>query len=212
MEKIRVVLAEDHPVVREGIRGLLERADDLEVVAEARDGEEALRLVAEKEPDVLLLDMEMPGATGVQVARRLQKTESPVRILALSSHNDSEFIFGMLEAGAAGYLLKEEATDTIIAAVRGVARGEVGWLSRPVAQKVVLRMQKGAAEQCPLSEREMDVLRLLAKGQTNARIAGELAISERTVGFHVGNILGKTGTESRTEAVVVAMKKGWLEA
>ena len=209
MNKIRVVLAEDHPVVREGIRSLLERAGDLEVVAEARDGEEALQLVAENEPDVLLLDMEMPGATGVEVARKLKECDSSVRILALSSHNDNQFIFGMLEAGAAGYLLKDEATEAILTAVRGVAKGEIGWLSRPVAQKVVLRMQR-AAEQCPLSEREMDVLRLLTKGWTNARIAEELAISERTVGFHMGNLLSKTGAESRTEAVVIAMKKGWL--
>ncbi len=141
MKTIRVVLAEDHPVVREGIRTLLERAPDLVVVAEASDGQEALRLVEEMAPDVLLLDMEMPGLTGVEVARRLQAARSPVRILALSSHDDDQYIFGLLEAGAAGYLLKEEATEAIVAAVRGVARGEVGWLSRPVAQKVMRRLQ-----------------------------------------------------------------------
>ncbi len=212
MKPIRVVLAEDHPVVREGIRTLLERAPDLVVVAEASDGQEALRLVEEMAPDVLLLDMEMPGLTGVEVARRLQAARSPVRILALSSHDDDQYIFGLLEAGAAGYLLKEEATEAIVAAVRGVARGEVGWLSQPVAQKVMRRLQGAAEETCPLTEREMDVLQLLAKGWTNARIAKALTVSERTVGFHVGNLLQKMQADSRTEAVVTAIKKGWLKA
>ena len=155
MKTIRVVLAEDHPVVREGIRTLLERALDLVVVAEASDGQEALRLVEEMAPDVLLLDMEMPGLTGVEVARRLQAARSPVRILALSSHDDDQYIFGLLEAGAAGYLLKEEAPEAIVAAVRGVARGEVGWLSRSVAQKVMRRMEGRAEETCPLTERSV---------------------------------------------------------
>jgi two-component system response regulator DegU len=212
MKPIRVVLAEDHPVVREGIRALLERAPDLVVVAEASDGQEALRLIDEMTPDVLLLDMEMPGVTGVEVARRLHANGSPVRILALSSHNDDQYILGLLEAGAAGYLLKEEAPEAIVAAVRGAAQGEAGWLSQSVAQKVMRHLHGAAEETCPLTEREMDVLQLLAKGWTNARIAKELTISERTVGFHVGNLLQKMQADSRTEVVVTAINKGWLKA
>ena len=211
MEAIRVVLADDHPVVREGIRNLLERASDVVVVAEASDGEEALRLAEELAPDVLLLDMEMPGVTGVEVARRLRAAGSPVRVLALSAYDDEQYIFGLLEAGAAGYLLKDEAMETIVAAVRGVARGEEGWLSRAVAEKVMRRMRDGAEEVCPLTERELDVLQLLAKGWTNARIAQELAVRERTVKFHVENLLEKLEVGNRTEAVVEGIRRGWLK-
>jgi len=211
MEAVRVVLADDHPVVREGIRSLLERAPDIVVVAEASDGGEALRLAEELAPDVLVLDMEMPGVTGVEVARRLRAADSPVRVLALSAYDDDQYVFGLLEAGAAGYLLKDEAMEAIVAAVRGVARGEVGWLSRPVAEKVMRRMREETEEVCPLTERELDVLRLLAKGWTNARIAQELIVSERTVRFHVENLLKKLEVSSRTEAVVTAIQKGWLK-
>ena len=211
METIRVILADDHPVVREGIRSLLEQAPDILVVAEASDGAEALHLAEELTPDVLLLDMEMPGVTGVEVARRLRAAGSPVRVLALSAYDDEQYIFGLLEAGAAGYLLKDEAREGIVAAVRGVARGEEGWLSRPVAEKVMQRIGKGTEGVCPLTGRELDVLRLLAQGWTNARIAEELGVGERTVKFHMENLLGKLGVDSRTEAVVEGIRRGWLK-
>ena len=211
METIRVILADDHPVVREGIRSLLDKAPDITVVAEASDGAEALRLAEGLTPDVLLLDMEMPGVTGVEVARRLRAAGSPVRVLALSAYDDEQYIFGLLEAGAAGYLLKDEAREGLVAAVRGVARGEMGWLSRPVAEKVMRRVGKGTEEVCPLTGRELDVLRLLAQGWTNARIAEELGVSERTVKFHMENLLGKLGVDSRTEAVVEGIRRGWLK-
>ena len=129
---IHVVLTDDHPVVRSGIRQLLEKTADIVVVGEASDGAEALRLVSELSPDVLLLDMEMPGETGVQVARQLQAAGSPVRILALSAYDDEQYIAGLLASGAAGYLTKDEAMEMVIDAVLGVARGEIGWLSARV--------------------------------------------------------------------------------
>lgn len=208
---IRVVLADDHPVVREGLRNLLERAPDITVVAEAGDGQEALRLAEELTPDVLLLDIEMPGMTGVEVARRLRAAGSPVRVLALGAYDDELYIFGLLEAGAAGYLLKDEAIEAIVAAVRGgVAGGEEGFFSRRVAGKIVRRRQEGK-ESCPLTEREQEVLRLLAKGWSNARIAQELAISERTVRYHLQNIYNKIGVSTRGEAIVWAVREGFGE-
>ncbi len=208
MEAIRVVLADGHPVVREGIRGLLKWAPDIVVVAEASDGAEALRLAEELAPDVLLLDVEMPGVTGVEVARRLRAAGSPVRVLALSGYDDEQYVFGLLEAGATGYVLKEEALDTIVEAIRVASRGEL-WLSRRVEEKVVRRAI--SEEEVTLTERELDVLRLLANGWTNARIAQELVVSERTVRFHVGNLLEKLGVGNRTEAVVEGIRQGWLK-
>ncbi len=214
MQAIRVVLADDHPVVRTGIRTFLEQAADIEVLAEAEDGKAALRLAEELEPDVLLLDMELPGITGVEVTRRLQAAGSLVRVLALSAYDDEQYVFGLLDAGAAGYLLKDEALAAIVAAVRGVARGEGGWFSRQVAEKVVAwaRGERAAPPGVArLTEREVEVLRLLARGRSNARIAQELAVSERTMKFHVENLLGKLGVGNRTEAVVEGIRRGWLK-
>jgi DNA-binding NarL/FixJ family response regulator len=132
----RVVLADDHPALRLGIRVILERAPDISVVGEASDGVQTLHLVEDLAPDVLLLDMEMPGLTGVEVAQRLKAAGSPVRILALSSYDDKPYILGLLANGALGYLLKEEAPEKIVAAVRGVARGERHWVSQPVAAQM----------------------------------------------------------------------------
>ncbi len=136
MEQIRVVLADDHPVMRMGIRNLLSRSEDILVVAEAGNGIEAIRLVNELNPDVLLLDMEMPGMDGVEVARRLHSSNSPVHILVLSAYNDKQYILAVLEQGAAGYLTKDEAPDTIVEAVRSVAKEEKGWISRKAAARL----------------------------------------------------------------------------
>jgi DNA-binding NarL/FixJ family response regulator len=140
MTSIRVALADDHQVVRIGVRSMLEKAPDIVVVGEANDGAGALRLVAELSPDILLLDVEMPGMTGVEVARRLQASGSPVRVLALSAYDDESYIAALLASGAAGYLTKDDAMEMLVDAVRGVARGEQGWLSarvRSSAGKVV---------------------------------------------------------------------------
>lgn len=214
MAAIRIVLADDHPVVRDGVRLLLERDPDLIVVGEAGDGTEALRLVAELEPDVLVLDMEMPGFSGVEVARRLQESGSSVRVLGLSAYDDEEYIAGLLGIGAAGYLTKDEARQRIVEAVRGVARGETGWLSRRATAKVLGRRQAAPDsldKASSLTAREREVLRLMALGQDNAQIATALSISVGTVRTHVGTIFNKLALHRRSEAVAWAWAQGLAE-
>ncbi|HID90231.1 MAG TPA: response regulator transcription factor [Anaerolineae bacterium] len=215
MGKIRVMLVEDHVLVREGTRELLDREEDLEVVAEAGDGEEAVRLAALHRPDVVVIDMAMPRLNGIEATRRI-KTDSPgTAVLVLTAYDDEQYIFAFLEAGAAGYLLKDVSTQDLIRAIRAVHSGE-SVLHPTVARKVVdyfFRKARGtppgeAAE--ALTSREMEVLRLAAKGMTNREIADRLHISVRTVQVHLSNIFGKLGVGSRTEAVLYALRKGWL--
>ena len=209
---IRIVLADDHPVVRRGIRSMLEKASDLVVVGEADGGEEALRLVEHLAPDVLLLDMEMPDISGLEVTRRLLADGSPVHVLALSAHDDEQYIFGLLDHGAAGYLTKDEAPSTIVEAVRGVARGEKGWISRRVANKLVRRKRMALeAATSALSDREREVLRLMGRGYNNTRIAETLFISEGTVKNHVTHIYDKLNLRTRAEAVAWAWQHGMME-
>ncbi|TEU14929.1 MAG: response regulator transcription factor [Anaerolineales bacterium] len=205
---IKVLLADDHPALRAGIKGMLEKAD-IEVIGEAADGDEALRLAERLRPDVLVLDAVMPGLRAPQVIHHLRETCPDLRVLVLTAYDDNELVFGLLEAGAVGYVLKEEALETIEAAVRAAARGEP-WLSPKVAAKVMkkaLGKEEAEEEAIPLTERELEVLQLMAKGWSNKRIAKELSITERTVRFHVGNILTKLGVESRTEAVVEGIRR-----
>jgi len=208
MNVIKVVLADDHPALRAGIKGMLEKAD-IEVVGEAGDGDKALRLAERLVPDVLVLDAVMPGLRAPQVIHRLRETCPDVRVLVLTAYNDNELVFGLLEAGAVGYVLKEEALETIEAAVRAAAQGK-SWLSPKVAAKVMKKAlgQEEAEEAIPLSERELEVLRLVAKGLTNKEIAWVLKVKERTVVFHVSNILKKLGVASRVEAAVWAKERG----
>ena len=154
----------------------------------------------------------MPGLRAPQVIHRLRETRPDLRVLVLTAYDDNELVFGLLEAGAVGYVLKEEALETIEAAVRATARGE-SWLSPKVAAKVMkeaLGQEEAEEEAIPLTEREVEVLQLMAKGWSNKRIAEELGIGERTVAFHVENLLAKLGADNRTEAVVEAIRRGWL--
>jgi len=208
MHMIRVVLVDDHPVVRSGIRHLLEKTSDIVVVGETGEGSEALRLIDELAPDVVLLDMEMPGRTGVEIARQLQAAGSPVRTLAISAYDDEHYIIALLASGAAGYLTKDEALEKIDEAVRGVARGEEGWLSRRAAAQIAAWTRKGAPQKDSLSEREIEVLSLLVKGWTNGAAAEALNLSERTVRFHITNICSKLGLATRAEAIAWAMRHG----
>ncbi|MCB0111048.1 MAG: response regulator transcription factor [Caldilineaceae bacterium] len=208
MTKIRVILADDHPVVRTGICALLERDPDIIIVAEATNGAEVLPLIEEHKPDVLVLDIEMPQLTGVEVARQIKMKKLAVRVLALSAYVDEHYVQKVLQSGAAGYLMKEEAPTMIVDAVRGVARGEEGWMSRrAVAQmnSLVHREENDDA----LTPREQEVLQLVAAGKTNQEIARALQISESTVEKHVGAIMTKLQVSSRVEAAVQAVRKGW---
>ncbi len=213
-DKIRTLLADDHAVVRQGIRQFLEEAGDIAVVAEAADGAEALRLVEDHQPDVAVLDIRMPGVTGVEATRRIKERFPRVRVLVLTAYDDDPYVFALLQAGADGYVLKTASGDELVRAVRTVHTGETA-LSPEIAGKVVRqathRGPEGAADQVePLTDRELDVLRRAARGLTNRAIGHELGISHRTVQGHMANIYGKLGVNSRTEAVTEALRRGWI--
>jgi DNA-binding NarL/FixJ family response regulator len=206
MPDIRVLIADDHPVVRQGIRNLIDSAIGMKVIGEANNGPMALQMIEELQPDLVLLDMEMPDLSGVEVIQRLKEAEVPVRVLGLSSYDDIEFITQLLSFGASGYLLKDEVPDSIVEAVRGVARGETGWVSRRVAAKLSLILQNGKEPNTNLTPRELDVLRLVVEGRTNAEIGMRLEISEKTVEKHMDAIFRKMEVASRVEAAVTAVR------
>jgi DNA-binding NarL/FixJ family response regulator len=210
---IRVLLADDHPSVRAGVRGALAGAPDVDVVGEVKDGGEALRLVEELQPDVAILDCRLPGLDGAEVARAIQERRLPTRVLALSAYGDDRYVYAMLEAGAKGYLLKDEALETVVQAVRRVARGKE-WYTRSLRPKVGAWTRGETpmpAGLTGLTEREVEVLRLMAKGWDNARIAESLCIAEGTVKNHVSTIYAKLNVSSRAEAVAWAWQQGLIE-
>jgi len=199
MPTVRVVIADDHPVVRSGIRDMLDGTNGIEVVGEAASGPEALEQVTEKHPDVLLLDVEMPEMSGVEVAQHLQEQSHPVRLLALSSYDDQEYVQGLLDGGASGYLTKENAPELIVEAVQAVAEGEVRWFVQPSVH----------ADSSPeLTFREKEILRLIAKGYSNDGVAEQLGISESTVRTHATNIYRKINADSAREAIAWAWQNG----
>jgi len=211
---IRVVLADDHAVVRKGIREFLEASGNIRVVAEAADGAEAIAMVVEHVPDVAVLDVQMPELTGIEATRRIKAEFPGVRILILTAYDDDPYIFALLQAGASGYVLKTADSDELVSAVKAVFRGESA-LDPAVAQKVVQQLTSGRplgaqATVEPLTEREIEVLHLAARGLTNKAIGQALGISDRTVQGHLANIYGKLGAGSRTEAVTEALKQGWI--
>jgi DNA-binding NarL/FixJ family response regulator len=204
---VRVILADDHPIVRSGIRNLLEKSGQVEIVAEAATGSEAYNLVKQHLPDVLLLDMELPEIDGPELARRVNSEFSQVKVLALSAYDDSQYILQVLENGAAGYLLKEEAPQAIVDAVLGVARGEQGWMSRKISAQMVNLMRGESKPAILLTTREHDVLSLIIEGMTNQAIAHKLGISDKTVEKYVESLFAKLDVSSRVEAAVKAVRE-----
>lgn len=209
---IRVIIADDHAVLREGTRQLLEREDDIEVVGEAGDGAAAVDLVEATRPDVAILDIGMPGLNGVEATERIKQRWPEVAVLILTVHDEDTYVFAILEAGAAGYLLKNVHGDEVVDAVRAVTSGE-SVLHPAITQKVLARVRGrdgGGQGDAELTDRELQVLRLAAAGQGNKQISAELDVSPRTVQVHLSNVFGKLEVASRTEAVIQALKRGWI--
>ena len=217
MEKtnlVRVVLADDHTVVRKGIRDFLEEEGDVQVVAEATTGLEAVALTLEHRPDVAVLDIQMPAMSGIEAARQIKAKAPEVQVLVLTAYDDDPYIFAMLQAGASGYVLKNAPSQELVRAVRTVAGGGSA-LDPTITAKVMAQLSSGkppgaqaAVER--LTQRELEVLRLAARGHTNRAIGLKLGISDRTVQGHLANIFGKLGVATRTEAVLLALKQGWI--
>ncbi len=215
MPPIRVLLVEDHDLVREGTRRLLERAEELEVIGEARDGEEAVRLALAQRPDVVVMDVRMPHMNGLEATRRLRAQTLDIKILVLSAYEDDEYIFPLLEAGANGYLLKTTSGRELIRAINAVHAGQTV-LDPQIAGKVVGHLTgRQPAHRAPgmaesLTAREVEVLQAVADGLSNKEIGDALSISTYTVQVHLRNIFGKMGVGSRTEAVTYALEQGWV--
>jgi DNA-binding NarL/FixJ family response regulator len=204
---IRVLLADDHALVREGTAELLERAGGIRVVGQAADGVEALGLLQSLQPDVLLLDLAMPGLDGLEVARRARELAPRTAIVALTAHDEQPYVLAMLDAGAVGYLSKSSRGQQVVQAVRAAAAGETVF-SGDIAASLTRRALHGS-EPGSLTPREMDVLRAAARGLGNKQIAVELNMSARTVQTHLTRVFAKLGVSSRTEAVLHAVQQGW---
>ena len=207
---LRLLLADDHPAFRVGVQAYLSAEPDIEIVGVAEDGPSALSLALRLRPDVLLLDLEMPGLTGVQVTERLLETAPKVQVLILSAYESADYIFGVLQRGAAGYLTKQEPMGAIVEAVRGVAGGHTGWLSARIERLVAEgRLQSHRARPAAydeLSPRERETFALLAHGLTNEEIADRLFVTPSTTKKHVVSIYDKLGVRTRAEAVAWAWK------
>jgi NarL family two-component system response regulator LiaR len=207
---IQVLIVDDHAIVRRGIRALLETEEGIEVVGEAQDGRQALEKIAALDPDVVLLDLLMPKMDGIEVTRHLRAQEARVRILVLTSFAADDKVFPAIKAGASGYLLKDTGPEALVQAIRQVCRGESS-LSPTIARKVLEELSRPSDRpltQDPLTQREVEVLQVVAKGRSNQEIADELTISEATVRTHVSNILSKLHLASRTQAALYALREG----
>jgi len=207
VNKIRLVIVDDHPVVRDGLRGILESQPDFEVVGEASDGEAAVRITKTLKPEIVLMDLRMPEMDGVTALREIKASNPQVQVLVLTTYDSDADILPAIEAGASGYLLKDSSREELYTALRATARGETV-LAPAVAARLVGRMRAPAEEQ--LSSRELEVLQLVAEGDSNSEIASRLHISQATVKSHLIHIFGKLGVSDRTAAVTVALRRGIL--
>jgi NarL family two-component system response regulator LiaR len=211
-KSIRILITDDQAIVRKGIRALLATESDLEVIGEAEDGQEAVDQTARLEPDVILMDLMMPEMDGIEAIRQITAVESKARILVLTSFATDDKVFPAIKAGALGYLLKDSSPEELVRAIRQVYRGESS-LHPTIARKVLQELSRPPAPEeqptaMPLTEREVEVLRLVARGFNNHMIAEQLVISEATVRTHVSNILSKLHLASRTQAALYALQQG----
>ncbi len=207
---IRILVVDDHAIVREGLRALISGKPDMELVGEAGDGQEAVLLAHSLQPDVILMDLVMPGKDGIQATQEIRRENSEARILVLTSFDEDDQVFSAVKAGALGYILKDSSPQELLEAIRCVHRGESS-LHPSVARKLILgygQNQKAEARVDLLTEREVEVLKLVARGLSNQVIAEKLYVGEGTVRFHVGNVLGKLGLENRTQAALYALRGG----
>ena len=215
MKKITILLAENHVVVRESIRRFLEREANFEVVGEAGDGEEAVQMASQLKPDVIVMDISMPKLNGIEATKQIKALQPSAVVLILTAYDYEQYIFPLLEAGAAGYLLKDVSSRELVSAIQTVHKGEAV-LHPAVARKVMERLRQTKVEPTGeraldlLTKREITILKMAARGMSNSDMAQELHLSVRTIESHLGSIFNKLGVGSRTEAVIQAMKKGWF--
>ena len=215
-EKTRVLIADDHALLREAMRNLLDREDDIEIVGEASDGEEAVKLSSKLKPDIAIMDIVMPKLNGIEASKEIKKISPATAIIILTAYDDAQYVLGLLEAGAAGYLLKSARGRDIVAAIRAVREGEsvlhpsiiAMLLRRAIGMPAEENKQKGNEN---LTEREIEVLKLAATGMSNKEIAENLSVTVRTVKAHISNLFAKMDVASRTEAILKAVREGWLD-
>lgn len=216
--KIRILLADDHALLRQGTAELLQHEKDFEIVGQAENGQEAVRMAHEMEPDIVLMDVRMPGLSGIEATRQIRKELPRIQVLVLTAYDDDQYVFSLLQAGASGYLLKTAPANELIRSIHQVRTGESP-LSPAIARKVVARLNagrssnsvsEGADSSDALTPREVEILQFLARGMSNRDIAEALYISERTVQTHLTNIFAKMQVSSRLEAVLKGIRLGWL--
>ncbi|MBI4339395.1 MAG: response regulator transcription factor [Chloroflexi bacterium] len=217
MDAARVLLVDDHPVMRDGLRNLLRHEPDIEVVGEAGDGLQAVRQVQALKPDIVLMDVVMPGISGIEAMRQIKKISPSTAVVIFSAYEDDRYILGLLEAGAAGYLLKSALAHEVVQSLRAIRAGE-SVLHPAVASRVLARAVKGSASTAAspdggegLTPRETEILQLVARGKSNKEIASELCLITSTVKSHLVSIFAKMRVASRTEAVLEALRRGWVD-
>lgn len=208
--KIRVIVADDHKLVRDGICKLLELSDDIVVVAEAGDGLEAVSLVREHFPDLVLLDLNMPRMNGIEAIKKIKEISPEIRVLILTMHGDEEYVYQVIQAGAEGFIQKDIKPEDLTNSIYRVLKGENVFPTQ-IEKEVEANQQQSEDDIQELSDREHQVLELLAQGMSNKKLAEELYISEKTVKNHVSNILHKLSVNDRTQAVIVGLKKGLVK-